>query len=388
VRNTRWWWIGGGVVLVLLVAWMKVRGPRAIDVDVTTVSSGALRITVDEAATTRVRHHVDVAAPASGRYVPAGVRVGDSVQAGTAIGSLYPAPLDRGAEEQARQHASALEASQRGAETRVQVAEAAQGDATRTWNRIKRLHDAGGVSDRELEQARIAMDAASSDLVAAKERVREIEFERSSVLAVLLGSRGGANDAIRVVAGERGRVLRIYEEHERVVLAGTPLVQVGDTRELEVVIPVLTSDAARVRRNAVVRYTVGGGRDTLVGYVRLVEPSAFTRMSALGVEEQRVNVIAAVTDSAGRLGDQYRLDARITVWESARVTTVPTGALVRDGKAWSVYVVDGGRARRHRIDVGERGTDAVEVRSGLNGGDRVILYPSEQVTDGIRVRER
>jgi HlyD family secretion protein len=361
---------------------------RPMEVDVAAVRTGALRVTVDEAGTTRVRRHTDVSSPITGRFVPSGLRVGDSVGAGSVVGLVHPAPLDRAAQDQARARLGAVEAAQRQAETRVQVARGASDDAARTLSRLERVAQAGGVSAQELERVRTAAEAAASDLEAARQRERESAFEFQSARSVVASFEAGARDAIRVVASRSGRVLHLYEEHERVVTAGTPLVQVADPGDLELVIPVLSGDATRVKPGAEVRFTAGAQGDTLVGRVMLVEPSAFTKVSALGVEEQRVNVVASVPRAAGRLGDQYRVDARITVWESSGVTLVPPGALVRDGNAWSVFAVERGRARRKTVQLGERGTDAVEVREGLKPGEQVVVYPGDRVADGASVRTR
>ncbi|MFI5246501.1 MAG: efflux RND transporter periplasmic adaptor subunit, partial [Gemmatimonadales bacterium] len=163
--------------------------------------------------------------------------------------------------------------------------------------------------------------------------------------------------------------------------------EVGDQRDLEVVIPLLTSDAARVREGAAVAMTFDGG-DTLRGRVSRVEPAAFTKISALGVEEQRVNVIATAPSTDAHVGDQYRVHARVTVWEAPRVLRVSAGALVRDGQNWFTFVVNQGRAIRRAVTVGQRGGDVFEVSGGVAEGDRVVLYPGDRVTDGLRVRPR
>ena len=384
--SRRWvWWGGTGVALAAVVGVLLARR-TPLAVDVATVRVGPLRVTVDEAGTTRVRRHTDVSSPIVGRFVPSGVRVGDSVSTTTSIGVVYPAPLDRAAQDQARANLGALEAARRQAESRVSVAQGTNDDAARTLARAERMLAGGGISPQELERARTAAAAAASDLEAAKERVREATFQLESARSVVASFEANARDAIVIPAGRNGRVLHLYEEHERVVMAGTPLVQVGNPRDLEVVIPVLSDDATRVRPGDSVRYSIGQAAATLAGHVTLVEPSAFTKLSALGVEEQRVNVIASIDGGAGRLGDQYRADAHITVWESPRATLLPAGALVRDGAKWLVYVVEGGRARRREVQLGERGSDFVDVRSGVREGEAVILYPGERVTDGTRVR--
>lgn len=379
------WWLAGSAALALGGAWFVFGRTRPLEVEVATVGTGPLRITVDELGTTRARDHLDVSAVVSGRFVPSGVRVGDSVSGTTLIGMLYPAPLDRTAQAQARAHVGALEAAVRQAAAQIKVAEGAAADAARSLGRTERLAASGSVSEQDLERARLAAEATASDVEAARQRRREAEFELASARTLVASFSDGASSAIRVLAHRSGRILRLYEEHERVVPAGAPLVQVGDPQDLELVIPVLSEEATRIRRGADVLFTAGRTRDTLIGRVTLVEPQAFTKLSALGVEEQRVNMIASVPPSSG-LGDQYRVDARITVWEARSLLRVPTAALVRDGAAWSVFRVVDGRARRTAVTIGERGTEMAEVRGGLEPAAEVILYPADRVADGTRVR--
>jgi HlyD family secretion protein len=182
-----------------------------------------------------------------------------------------------------------------------------------------------------------------------------------------------------------GRVLRVIEESERVVPVGAPLLEIGDPRALEVVVDVLSADAVKVRPGADVVFEDWGGERTLEGRVRLVEPSGFTKVSALGVEEQRVNVIADFVEPPAMLADGYRLEARIVVWEGADVLTIPASALFRRGGTWEVFAVVDGRARRRGVTLGHRTPARVEVIGGLDAGDVVVLHPSDLVGDGTRV---
>jgi HlyD family secretion protein len=384
MQMKRSWWIGLAA-LVLLGAWWALSRRQPVAVEIGIVGTGPLRITVDETGNTRARDHLDVSAVVTGRFVPSGVKVGDSVSGASLIGTLYPAPLDATAQAQARAHLGALEAAERQAAAHLKVAQGAAEDARRTLGRTERLAATGSVSEQDLERARLASDAAASDVDAARQLQREASFELASGRSLVASFSDGAGSAIRVLAHRGGRILRLYEEHERVVAAGTPLVQVGDPAELELVIPVLSEEAPRIHRGAEVRFTASTARDTLLGRVTLVEPAAFTKISALGVEEQRVNIIASVPARSG-LGDQYRVEARITVWESGAVLRVPTAALVREGDAWAVFVVREGRARRAAVSIGERGTEMAEVRGGLESGTPVILYPADRIADGTRVR--
>jgi HlyD family secretion protein len=190
---------------------------------------------------------------------------------------------------------------------------------------------------------------------------------------------------IEVFAPTAGRVLRVYEESARVVVVGTPLLEIGDPRDLEIVIDVLSADAVRIHPGGEMRLEAWGGDEALRARVRRVEPSGFTKLSALGVEEQRVNVIADFVDPPGTLGDGYRLEARIVVWSSDEVLRAPASAIFRREGDWHVFAAADGRARLRRVEIGHRGPDAVEIRSGLEAGDRLVLHPTDRVEDGVRI---
>jgi HlyD family secretion protein len=186
----------------------------------------------------------------------------------------------------------------------------------------------------------------------------------------------------------QGQVLRVLEESERIVLAGTPLLEIGNPGSLEIVSDLLSRDAVRVAPGARVGVEDWGGPGTLEARVRLVEPSGFTKISALGVEEQRVNVVSDLVAPEPRLGDGYRVEVRIVVWEDADVVQIPASALFRAGEEWAVFVVDGGRARQRIVEAGEQGTFEAEIREGLAEGETVVLHPSDRLRDGARVSPR
>lgn len=193
---------------------------------------------------------------------------------------------------------------------------------------------------------------------------------------------------VKVYAPVSGRILRILEKNERVLAAGTPLLEIGDPDDLEIVTDVLSSEAARIRSGAGVLIENWGGADGLRARVRTVEPQAFTKISALGVEEQRVNIVADFLDksSAGRLGDNYRLDTRIIAWQSADALKAPSSAFFREGEKWKVFVNDGGTARLREVEIGHRTAVETEILKGLSEGEAVILHPANQIADGTRVR--
>lgn len=392
--------IAGGVLLAAGVWWWVQRAP-VIDVQMGDVTTGPLRATIDETGTTRVRTHTDVNAPVSGRWQPLVIAEGDVVRAGQRLGVLYLTPLDATAREQATARVGSAEALVREAEARVSAARTTLDEARRSRTRVEALAAAGGVAPQEVERARDAEALREIELRAAEERLRVARFDRSQAASVLAGTAAGAS-GLPLTSPLDGTVLAIAEPHERVVVAGTRLLEVGDPRDLEVIVPLLTADALRVQEGAEVRLTFSDAavsttgvsttaeatRDTVIGLVRRIEPSAFTRLSALGVEEQRVNVVVTVPATAVHLGHHFRADALITVWESPRVVRVPASALVRDGETWSVWRMRDGRAEQVALRVGERGGDWVEVRDGLQAGDRVVLFPGDRLTNGARLRAR
>lgn len=210
----------------------------------------------------------------------------------------------------------------------------------------------------------------------------------ASARALLGQRRPAAGEVVEVRAPADGVVLRVLRESQGAVAVGTPLIELGDPTRLEVVIDVLSADAARIAVGSLVWVEAWGGEGALVGAVRRVEPSAFTRVSALGVEEQRVNVVVTLGPTRGELGDGYRVEAKIRTWRGERVLTIPSSGAFRDAGGWAAYVARGGRARRVPIELGHRGRLDVEVTAGLVEGDRVVLYPDDRLTEGIRITPR
>jgi HlyD family secretion protein len=283
----------------------------------------------------------------------------------------------------------------------MQRAGAALDQARRDASRAERLYRAGTLSADAREQAKLAETSAAKELEAARFAAdaanHDVEAARAALLATPAPIAEGAPPApcaegrpcVEVRAPVGGRVLRVFEESERIVAAGTPLLEIGDPGSLEIVVDILSSDAVRVRPGARFLVDDWGGEGTLEARVRLVEPSAFTKISALGVEEQRVNVIADLLAPEPRLGDRYRVEARIVVWEADDVLLVPASALFRSGDdGWSVFAVEGGSARRRAVRVGHQAAFDAEVAEGLAPGETVILHPSDRVRDGARVAPR
>jgi HlyD family secretion protein len=383
------------VVAVAALVW-AVFSPEPLPVDTAAVRRGDLEVTVDEEGETRVRDRYVVAAPTTGRLLRIRLDEGDPVAAGDRLARIEAVPLEPREQAAAEARLQAAEAQHSAAIARVGLARATREQARRTEQRARRLHEAGTLSAEALEEAQLALTQAQRELEAALEAGHAAEHEVDAARAALIAAYGNAPPAagsgvctespcVEVLAPVAGSVLRVLEESERIVAAGTPLLELGDASALEIVVDVLSSDAVRIHPGTPARIEEWGGARPLRAQVRRVEPSAFTKVSALGVEEQRVNVIADLLEAAPGLGDGYRVEARIQVWRGSDVLLVPVSALFRAGEPWAVFVVDDGVARRREIEVGERGAQHAEVLGNLAEGDRVILHPSDRLRDGMRV---
>jgi len=366
--------------------------PEAVTVDTATVARAAMDVTIDEQGDTRVRERFVVSAPVSGRLLRVDLEPGDTVVRGrTVVARLLPAPsplLDSRTRAEAGAAAAAAEAAVRQARAERDRATAAFDQERRSLARQEQLMSDGAISRAAIDAARAAAEQAESAVHAASAAIERAERE-AAVARARLQSPVGTAQPVTVVAPVNGAVLTRRRESEAVIAAGEALLELGDPSDVEVVVELLSSDAVRVEHGNRVRIEGWGGPGPLTGRVRRVEPSGFIKVSALGVEERRVRVIieldADIAES--RLGDGYRVDARIVVW-SAEVVTVPLGALFRQDRGWGAFVVDGGRARLCRIEIGQRNNEVAEVLQGLSPGARVVLHPPDTLHDGIRLVER
>lgn len=382
-------WALAAVVLVALLAFAM--RPQPLHVDAAAVVRGPLETYVADDGVTRVRDRYVVAAPVAGRMMRVGLRQGDVVQAGDVVAQIAGAPLDVRTEAQAGAHVTAAAAAVREAGTMVTQARAVAAQAQRDADRARTLAEAGALSAAAAEEAALAAAGRRREVEAAlaRQSAAEAELRAARTAAADADPGRAAEGTLRPVRSPvGGRVLRVAQESETMVAPGTPLVELGDARALEVRVDVLSTDAVRIQPGMPVRVEEWGGVGALTGRVRTVSPSAETRISALGVEEQRVTVVADLDDHPEGLGDGYRVEGRIVTWRAEDVLKVPVSALFRTGEGWNVFVLDGGRARTRTVDVGHRGETEAEVRGGLAEGDTVVLYPSDQVTEGARVRAR
>jgi HlyD family secretion protein len=380
--------LAGGAVAVIAVSFIVMR-PSPVAVDLGRVTRGPLIETVDADGRTRIHDRYVVTAPVAGRLERVTVRPGDAIAAGRIVARLTPLPIDAQTEAQARARVSAAEAALRETESHAAQARAAASQARRTAERSRVLEGAGAIAPEQREQAELALKTSDDALAGAEARVRAAAADVRGAQASLMAMEHAGNAAVLVVRSPvSGRVLRVPESSERVIPAGAPILELGDATALEVVADVLSSDAVKLKVGTDAWLEEWGGEGVLHGCVRQIEPSAATKLSALGVEEQRVNVVLDVTDAPPSLGDGYRVDARFIVWRGDSVLSVPSSAVFQHASGWSVFAVREGRARLQPVSVGHRSTGTVELIRGLAAGDVVVMFPSDQLADGARVRAR
>jgi HlyD family secretion protein len=385
------------LVLAVLGALAYALYPAPVPVEVTQVARGPLRVTVDEDGRTRIKEQYTVSAPLAGRLARITLKPGDPAEAGktllAAIDPQDPSLLDPRALAETQARASAAQAALDRAGASVTASAASLELAQTSLARLREAAKAGSSNPKELDDAALTQTIRAEELKAATFARDIARFELEQASAALIHAQpqtSGAPDAHRfeILAPVTGRVLRVLQESAAVVAPGQPLIQIGDPADLEVEVDVLSTDAVAIHPGAPVSLERWGGEHPLRAVVRLVEPKAFTKISALGVEEQRVYVIIDFVDpppARAGLGDAYRVEARIVVWEDPDVLRVPTGALFRDADSWAVFTVESGRAQVRRITLGKRNSDHAQILTGLTAGDSIILYPSDKVHAGTRV---
>ena len=370
--------------------------PKPVAVDLAIVEVGPLRVTVDEDGRTRVKDRYIVSAPIGGRVVRIELDPGAEVRRGNALAHLVPRAselLDTRSKKAAQARVSAATAARKQAKAQISRASAALEFARAEATRYKRLAKDEIASAQQLDEARMRERTATAELESARFALRvadhELEMARAA-LGHLSHPSNGSQAQLVVTAPVDGRVLEVYQESEGVVQAGAPLLSIGDPTALEVVVDVLTQDAVRLRPGANVVVDRWGG-PPLKGQVRRVEPSAFTRLSALGVEEQRVNVIVDLVGEPKQwsaLGDGYRVETHMTIWEREDALTIPASAVFRYEGKWVVYRPVDGKAQRVPVQIGHRTDRRVEVITGLTKGTAVVVHPSDKVQPGTRIAAR
>lgn len=379
--------------------------PRAAMVDIGVVTRGALQMTIDEQGRTRVRDAFVVSTPIDGRLMRVEVMPGDPVvRDATVVARMRPAnpaALDVRTRGQALAAVEAAEAAMHVAEANLEAARADADLARADLKRTEQLADSGTASPAALDRAQGASRAADARLNTAAAAIEQRQAELQSARARLIGfddtGTAGTLDAqlgdpIPIHAPASGVILQVIHQNETTLAAGSPILVIGDTRNgLEVVVQLISADAVKVAPGNPVIIETWGGPLPLEGVVTRVEPFGETKVSALGVEEQRVTVVVSLTsppeDRPG-LGHGYAVEARIVVWQAADALKVPSSALFREGDGWAIFVEENGRARLRRIGIGGDNGAEAEVLSGLSEGDRVILYPPADLADGAAVAQR
>lgn len=380
------------IVLAIVAAVAWALWPRPLSVETATIERGSLQVTVEEDGTSRIREIFRVSAPIAGRLTRVTLHAGDGVTAGQTVASIQPAGPGLLDERSRRMAEASVEAAQAGitlAEAGLAQAEAESAFAQTELARTEALAEKGLVSTQIEERAILAAGTASKAVEAARATLLMRQRELESAKAALIEGEG--SDAgpccVEVKAPASGRVLAVLTESEQVMQPGTPLLEIGDPADLEVAVDVLSSDAVRIVEGAPATIE-GWGGEPLRAEVAQIDPIATTKVSALGIEEQRTRVVLALLDGPEkreRLGHGYRVTAHIVVWEGKDLVLVPMGALFRTGQEWAVFVVEDGKARLRTLTLGQRNAEHAEVAAGLEGGETIIVHPGDTVEDGRSV---
>ena len=381
--------------LALLAALIYGFLPGPVPVDTATIGRGRLAITVDEEGKTRVRERYVVSTPVAGHARRIDLKVGDAIAAGQAVATIEPArsaSLDPRVRAQAGAQAQAARAAVQAARDTVAAAAAEERLAQQELARAEALFKDHFVAQAAVDQARSRHQAAQANRQSTQQNAKVAEYQLAAAQATLMGAgQPAGGDSVRVIAPVAGRVLGVPHESEGAVQAGQALVEIGNADSLEVVVEVLSTAAVKIGPGTPVRLDRWGGEPSLDAVVRVVEPAGFTKVSALGVEEQRVRVVADIVTPRpvwSKLADGYRVEASFVVWEGADVLLAPTSALFRHGQDWALFVIADGRARLRPVKLGQRGGLSAQVLEGLKAGEVVIARPDDRVADGVRVEPR
>jgi HlyD family secretion protein len=372
--------------------------PKPIEVESVSVTRGPLDVTVFEEGKTRIRHRYTISPPVSGFLQRVPLRAGARIEAGkTVLATIKSQPaafLDPRTRAEAEARVQAADAARKQREQEIERARSALDLARKDLERAKDLKRSGAIATKDWDAAENQVNMLTRELHAAEFAVQVADFELAQARAALLQTESQANgnsEPVTIISPITGFVLQVFEESARVVPAGTQIMEVGDPTDLEAEIELLSSDAVAVKPGSDVSIEQWGGEKPLRGKVTVVEPGGYTKISALGVEEQRVKVRVNFVDAfppGESLGDRFRVEARILTWHGDDVLQVPTGALFRRGGDWMTFVLDGGRARLSKVEIAHSNGIGAEIRSGLHEGQPVILHPPDTVVDGSKVHPR
>jgi len=387
-----------GVISALVaafLAWAFV--PSAVPVDVSTVDVGPMTVRVEGEGRTRVKDIYAISAPVSGRLMRIEGEAGDRVMAGTTrlavIEPADPTILDSRTRAEAESTAQAAEETMTLAAADVERARAELGFARAELYRARKLRENGTISQRDLDVAELDVATRLAEVKSAEATLKVRRYELETARARLLTPTEGGADGqccVAITAPVDGQVLRVLHESAGVVSAGEALMEIGDPRHLEVVVDVLTSDAARIREGAAAVIENWGGM-ALDGVVRRIEPFGYTKVSVLGIEEQRIDVIIDFSDPASlppTLGHGFRVEVGIEAWQNNSVLKAPMSALFRIEGGWGVFVLEQDKARLVRLDVGHMNGREAQVLGGLKVGDEVVLHPSDRIADQVSLTRR
>jgi HlyD family secretion protein len=394
------------VAATLAVAWFV--WPRPVGVDLATVLKGPMEVTVNDDGKTRVRHIYTVSAPIAGKVLRISnpddkhmmsLHVGDPVTANETVVAVMqptiPTFIDVRSREEIQAAVAAADAAIALAEAEIRRIEAALAFSRDDLQRAQTLSRSGTISTKALEKAQLDVATNEAALASAKAQLGVRRSERTAMAARLMdpasvAAPGGPNCCIQIRAPVTGRVLKIVQDSEAAVPAGAPLLEIGDPLDLEVIADLLSTDAVQVRAGASVKIDGWGGAP-IKGQVTRIDPAGFLKVSALGIEEQRVRVtidFAEPSAAWSQLGHDYRVIVHVTTWSADDVLTVPVAALFRKGDDWAVFAVKEGRARTTLVKIAHRNARMAETVSGLADGDAVVLHPSDRVSDGAAVSQR
>ena len=393
-------WIATGLAFAVVAALVVALRPKPVGVDIAEVTSGPMSVSIEEEGRTRVKQVYAVAAPVTGRILRSTLDVGDEVvKDQTTVAVIQPS--DPPFHDLRSRHEIEAQINAAAAAVDLALAELRQAEgelefAETDLARNKRLAQSGTVPERTLQKAQLEATTRQAAVGRAKAQVELRRRQLESEQARLIGperppdhTEPFATCCVNVKSPATGRILKRLHESEKVVLMGTVLLEIGDIREMEILVELLSTDAVKIKPGAPVAVTGWGGDRVLQARVRRIEPGGFTKVSALGIDEQRVRVILdfeAIGSDA--LGHDFRVFVSITSWRAENVLRVPLSALFRQGVEWAVYVARNGRAVRTTLDIGHRNNQMAEVLRGLQPGDRVILHPGDRITNGTRVAER
>ncbi len=385
------------LALGLLVFLLLALRPQAVEVELIEIRRGPMQVMIEEDGQTRIREIYRLPAPVSGHLQRITAKVGDPVIAGqTLIAQLLPTSpglLDQRAREQAQAGIRAAESALQAARADTDRARGEDSYARKNLQRVQQLAIQDSISGNALDQAELAARSAHSQLQAREAAValREAELLAAQASLQPLHGASSAQGVVDIRAPVNGRILQLHRQSAGPVAVGQALVDIGDPGALEIIVDLLSRDAVQVRIGAEVRIEDWGGAYPLRGRVQQIEPAGYTRVSALGIEEQRVNVIIDLLEPPSRwqgLGHGFRIDAKIAVWQAEEVLQVPTGALFRQDTHWAVFVDRQGRAALQHIEIGQNNGRVAEVLAGLEASERVVLHPSERITHNTRISPR